>query len=59
MLLGACVLALPMEPFCSVGMKKDSNKLELELCQAQAWLIVGLRFTFFLLEIKNKKQDEV
>ena len=36
-----------------------ANKLELELCQAQAWLIVGLRFTLFLLEIQNKKQDEV
>ena len=38
---------------------KVNNKLELELCQAQAWLIVGLRFTLFLLEIQNKKQDEV
>ena len=36
----------------------SKNKLELELCQAQARLIVWLRLSFFLLEIEKKTHDE-
>ena len=48
-----------LEYFRSGNLRIRNNKLELELCQAQVWLIVGLRLSFFLLEIQNKKPDEV
>ena len=36
-----------------IDLTKTLNKLELELCQARAWLIVWLSLSSFLLEIQN------
>ena len=41
----------PIRSIDDIGyrMKKRMNKLELELCQAQVWLKVGFRLSFFFV----------